>query len=210
MIAAAGRAAGAGLGVPASLGLLLPMEAGVPIPVPADLVMLLVGERVADGHFPLWAAIVALEVVAVAGTAALFLLARGPGYALVTRLGRRVGLTPERMEHASAAVERRGRVALAVGRATPGLRTVTTISAGACGLSARRTLPPSPMGLPRRSCRPFPVMHPRLWDLSWPRRWRGDGPPIVANFGAARRSSRKRRCMSFGSRRVACSPSSFC
>ena len=120
VLAATSRSAGAGLGVPASLGLLLPMEAGVPIPVPADLVMLLVGERVADGRFPLWAAVIALEIVAVVGTATLFLVARGPGHAFVARVGARVGLTPERMERAGALVERRGRSALVVGRATPG------------------------------------------------------------------------------------------
>ena len=146
IVAAAGRTAGAGLGVPASLGLLVPMEAGVPIPVPADLVMLLVGERVADGRFPLWAAVIALEVVALVGTTALFFIARGPGHALVSRVGSRLGLTTERIDRAGAMVERRGKSALVVGRATPGLRTVTVVAAGASGLNARRALPPLVIG----------------------------------------------------------------
>jgi membrane-associated protein len=141
-----GAAIGTGASVPAAFLLLLPMEAGVPIPVPADLVMLLFGERVADGSFPLWAAVVALEVVAVAGSAALFLFARGPGHALVTRIGPRVGLTSPRLERAVAMIETRGRAALVVGRATPGLRTVTTVAAGASGLSARRALPALVLG----------------------------------------------------------------
>src|SRR4051812_18938807 len=141
ILAATGRGAGAGLGAPASIGLLLPMEAGLPIPIPADLVMLLVGERVADGSFPLWAAVLALEAVAVLGTAALFLVARGPGHALVERFGARLGLTRERLDTASELVERRGRPALVVGRATPGLRTVTVVAAGASGLHARRAIP---------------------------------------------------------------------
>jgi membrane protein DedA with SNARE-associated domain len=146
MPAATARAAGTGLGVPASLGLLLPMEAGVPIPVPADLVMLLVGERVAEGAFPLWAAIVALEVVALVGTATLFLVARGPGHAVVSRLGSRIGLPPERFDRATEMVERRGRSALVVGRATPGVRTVTVIAAGASGLKTRRAIPALAIG----------------------------------------------------------------
>ena len=73
-MSATGSAA-SGLGVPVALLLLLPMEAGIPIPIPADLVMLLIGERAAAGSFPLWAAVLALEVVAVLGSAALFLLA---------------------------------------------------------------------------------------------------------------------------------------
>ena len=146
VMAATGRGAATGLGVPASLGLLLPMEAGVPIPVPADLVMLLVGERVAAGRFPLWAAVLALEVVAVLGTAALFVAARGPGHALVERFGTRIGLTPDRMDRATATVERRGRAALVVGRATPGVRTVTVIAAGASGVKPRRAIPALALG----------------------------------------------------------------
>src|SRR4051812_8825675 len=100
------------------------MEAGLPIPIPADLVMLLVGERVAAGVFPLWLAVLAFEAVAVIGTTALFLASRGPGRAVVERLGPRVGLTTDRLDRAVRVVERRGRPALAVGRGTPGLRTV--------------------------------------------------------------------------------------
>ncbi|HEY6710190.1 MAG TPA: hypothetical protein VJB61_21675 [Actinomycetota bacterium] len=47
----------------------------MPVPVPSDLVMLLLGERVSAGVLPLWLAVVLLELVAVAGTAALFLAA---------------------------------------------------------------------------------------------------------------------------------------
>src|ERR1700682_6267174 len=116
-----------GLGAPAAVGLLLPLEAGVPIPIPSDLVMLLVGERVAAGSFPLWLAVVGFEAVAVVGTTLLFLACRGPGHALVARLGPRVGLTEQRLARATALVERRGGPALAVGRGTPGLRTVTVV-----------------------------------------------------------------------------------
>jgi membrane protein DedA with SNARE-associated domain len=85
--------AGPGAGVPGLLGLLLVMEAGVPVPVPSDLVMLLLGERVSAGALPLWLAMAALELVALAGTAALFLTARGPGKALVARLAAPLGRT---------------------------------------------------------------------------------------------------------------------
>jgi membrane protein DedA with SNARE-associated domain len=54
------------------------MEAGVPVPVPADLVMLAVGAQVSTGDLPLVVAVLAFEAVAVLGTAALFLVARGP------------------------------------------------------------------------------------------------------------------------------------
>jgi membrane protein DedA with SNARE-associated domain len=136
----------AGLGLPAALALLIPMEAGIPIPLPADLVMLLVGERAAAGAVPLWLAVVAFEVVAVVGTAALFLVCRGPGHALVRRVGPRLGLSPARLSRATALVARRGRPALAIGRGTPGLRTITVVAAGGSGLTLRHALPALALG----------------------------------------------------------------
>ena len=131
----------AGFGAIAGLALMLPLEAGVPLPIPADLVMLAVGARVGAGDIPLWAAVVAFEAIAVAGTTALFLAARGPGHALLARFGPRLGLTPARLARATSLIDRRGLPVLAVGRATPGLRTVTAIAAGGSGLSAGRALP---------------------------------------------------------------------
>lgn len=143
--AAAAKSAGAGVavsvGAVAGIALLLPMEAGVPVPVPADLVMLAVGARVSAGGIALPVAVAAFEAVAIVGTTALFLAARGPGHAVIRRLGPRLGLSPARLGRATSLIERRGRLALAAGRATPGLRTLTVIAAGASGLSPRRALP---------------------------------------------------------------------
>ena len=131
----------AGLGGLAALVVLLPMEAGVPIPLPADLVMFTVGERVAAGKFPLWLAVGGFEVIAVVGTSALFLASRGPAHRIITRFGPRLGLTQARVGRAAAFAETRGRPGLALGRGTPGLRTITVIAAGVSGLSWRRALP---------------------------------------------------------------------
>ena len=137
---------GSGAGVPGVLGLLLAMEAGVPVPLPSDLVMLLLGERVSAGALPLWLAAAALELVAVAGTAALFLAAGGPGRALLARVGPRLGLTGPRLALASGLLERRGWPALATGRTTPGLRTVTVVAAASSGIRAGRALPALVLG----------------------------------------------------------------
>src|SRR6476620_10778002 len=131
----------AGLSGPLALVLLLPMEAGVPIPVPADLVMFAVGERVAAGKFPLWLAVAGFEVIAVLGTTALFLACRGPAQRILARLGPRLGLTEARLRRAAAFAETRGRPGRALGRATPGLRTLTVVAAAVSGLSPRRALP---------------------------------------------------------------------
>jgi membrane protein DedA with SNARE-associated domain len=140
-------AAGAGgAGTPSLLGLLLAMEAGVPVPFPSDLVMLLLGERVSAGALPLWLAVVALELVAVAGTTGLFLAARGPGRTLLHRAGPRLGLTAARLHRAAELLARRGWPALATGRTTPGLRTVTVVAAASSGVPAGRALPALVLG----------------------------------------------------------------
>ncbi len=145
-VLAAETGAGAGLGLPGLGVVLAAMEAGVPIPIPSDLVVLVLGERTAAGTFPLWAAIVLLEVVAVVGTATLLLACRGPGRAVIARLGPRLGLTPERLAKGTALIERRGRSALAIGRATPGLRTLTVLATGSSGVSVARALPALVLG----------------------------------------------------------------
>jgi len=135
------KGAVAGLSGSLALVLLLPMEAGVPIPVPADLVMFTVGERVAAGKFPLWLAVASFEVIAVLGTTALFVACRGPAQRIITRFGPRLGLTEARLRRAAAFAETRGRAGLALGRGTPGLRTLTVIAAAVSGLNGRRALP---------------------------------------------------------------------
>jgi len=132
-LAGVAAGAGSGAGVPGLLGLLVVMEAGVPVPVPSDLVMLLLGERVSAGALPLWLAVVLLELVALAGTAALFLAARGPGRALVARFGPgRALLAKVESRFGSAWGSGAGLPALVTGRTTPGLRTVTVVAEGAC------------------------------------------------------------------------------
>ena len=138
--------AGAAFGLPAATVLLTAMEAGVPIPVPSDLVILVLGERTSAGHFPLLLVAVALELVAAVGTAALFFLVRGPGRAVLGRIGPRLGLTDARLARASSFLDRRGRGALLLGRATPGLRTVTVAAAASSQVDPARALPPLILG----------------------------------------------------------------
>jgi membrane protein DedA with SNARE-associated domain len=137
---AAGATTVAGGGVAGVLGLLVLTECGLPLPVPADLLMLLVGQQAAAGTVPLWLAAAAFVVVAAVGTTAGFLLARGPGRAALARLGPRIGLGPDRVARATDLVLRRGRPMLAVGRTTPGLRTLTVVAA-ASAVPARIALP---------------------------------------------------------------------
>src|SRR3954466_2948053 len=122
---AAGATTVAGGGVAGVLGLLVLTECGLPLPVPADLLMLLVGQQAAAGTLPLCLAAGAFVAVAAVGTTAGFLLARGPGRTVLARIGPRVGLGPDRVARVTDLVVRRGRPMLAVGPATPGPRTPT-------------------------------------------------------------------------------------
>jgi membrane protein DedA with SNARE-associated domain len=128
----------------ASLGLLLLTETGVPIPVPGDLLMLIVGERASAGEPHVAIAALLLEVVTVAGTITLFIAARGPAKSMIDRFGPRVGLTPERLHRFTHAIDRPA--ALALGRMTPGARTITVVAAGGAATPWRRTLPPLLLG----------------------------------------------------------------
>ena len=125
--------------IAAALGLLLLTETGVPIPIPGDLMMLLVGERSSAGELPLWVAVLALEIITVAGTVALFVASRGPARALIQRVGPRVGLTDERQQRIATLVGKPATVAL--GRMTPGTRTITVIGCATSPLPWRDTLP---------------------------------------------------------------------
>jgi hypothetical protein len=99
---------------------------------------MLLGERVPAGAMPLWLAMVALELVALAGTAALFLAARGPGRALLSRLARQARSRVPGGERSRTAGEgglgRPQGPPGAGGRADdPGLWTVTVVALGFLG-----------------------------------------------------------------------------
>ena len=134
------------LGLPLALVAMLAMDAGVPLPIPTDLLLLLIGERAAAGVFPVWAAAIGLELVAIGGSTLLFLAARGPAAFLIHRFGPRIGLTPARVEAGARAVKRGGRGSLAIGRATPGLRAATVLAAAAADLKPSYALPPLILG----------------------------------------------------------------
>jgi len=135
---AAPGVASAGSG--ALFGLLLLTEAGLPIPIPADLLMLLLGERVSAGALPLAGVLIALQAIAILGTLGLFWVVRGPGRQVLMRFGPKVGVTEARIERVSAMVAKRGTPAVALGRSTPGLRTVTVVAAAGTGRSDTRLL----------------------------------------------------------------------
>jgi membrane protein DedA with SNARE-associated domain len=129
-----------GKALAAGAGIVLATEAGVPVPIPADLVLLGLGERAAAGSAPLWAVMLILEVVVLAGTLALFLIARRTGRRLLDRLGSRRPAVGAQVDRVRGIVERRGGAGLVAGRATPGLRTITVVVAALSSLRAATAL----------------------------------------------------------------------
>ena len=120
-------------GVLLLFGVILLKEIGVPVPFPGDLLMLLAGARAATGNLALWEVLVAATVAGFAGAFVQYFLARGPGRGFIYRFGKFVGLTPARLDKASATIKSRGWVAIALARALPGLRIGAV---AACGLAS--------------------------------------------------------------------------
>lgn len=112
--------------------IILLKEIGVPVPVPGDLLMIVAGARAATGQLDIWGVLIAATVGGMLGAYVQYLLARGPGRSFIYRFGKYVGLTPARLDKAADTIKGRGWVAVALGRALPGLRIGAV---AACGLA---------------------------------------------------------------------------
>ncbi len=124
-------------GLPAIAAVLLIKSAGVPIPIPADVLMFAAAARVAQGTDGLGLAFAVLLIAIIVGDVIQFWLARGPGRAAVYRFGRSLGLTPARLDAASALVRRSGPIGLAVIMLTPGVRAASVVACGLANVSLR-------------------------------------------------------------------------
>jgi membrane protein DedA with SNARE-associated domain len=114
--------------------------------LPADLIMLAVAARVAQGKLPLWPALGLILLAMVLGGLIQFWLARGPGRELLYRHGRLLRLPPERLDRAAATVQRGGVLAIAAATVTPGVRGVTVVGCGLAGTPVRIFLPGLTLG----------------------------------------------------------------
>ena len=98
-------------------------EAGVPLPLPSDLFIAALG---AAGHANASNFLVTMIIVFVAslgGSAVLFETSRRLGQPMLLRIGRRFGFNEERALRVERWLERRGAVAITIGRLTPGPRS---------------------------------------------------------------------------------------
>jgi membrane protein DedA with SNARE-associated domain len=116
-------------------------ETGVPVPVPSDLIMITAGVQAATGAYSLLELVLAIEGAMLIGGSAQFFIARGAGRAVIYRLGRFVGLTPERLDRAMAMLQKRGPLAVFLGLNVPGARAGIIPASGLARLAYRAFSP---------------------------------------------------------------------
>lgn len=116
-------------------------ESGLPLPLPGDLVMMLAGYRVALGQMHLLWTLFLLEAATLLGASILYWLAVRGGRPLLYRYGRYIHFDRAKLDRAEAWVQRRGAVAIILGRIIPGLRIPTALAAGVFGVPYRAFLP---------------------------------------------------------------------
>jgi membrane protein DedA with SNARE-associated domain len=121
-------------------------EAGVPLHIPADLVMVVAGTRIADGRMSLPLTLLLLEGATLLGASLLYWFAARGGRPLLMRYGRYIHLNHQRLDQAERWVQRRGALAVVIGRITPGLRIPSVIAAGAFGVPYREFVPALALG----------------------------------------------------------------
>jgi membrane protein DedA with SNARE-associated domain len=124
-------------GLLAVFGVMLLKEFGLPIPIPADLIMIGVAARAAQGRLSPVEAFLAILVPMLIGGVVQYSLARGPGRRLIYRLGRYIGLTQVRLDRMMERIRSGGTAAVAAGLTTPGLRIATTPASGLANLAPR-------------------------------------------------------------------------
>jgi membrane protein DedA with SNARE-associated domain len=128
-------------GLTAIVVLLLIKSMGVPIPIPADVIILTAAAWAAGGKLVLWQAIVGILLAVVLGGMIQYVLARGPGRGLLYRFGRYLGLTPARLDAASARVKKGGVLGVGLPILVPGVRGVAIVASGLAGVPVRIFLP---------------------------------------------------------------------
>ncbi len=131
--------------------LLLIEEAGVPLPAPGDTLIALAG---AQPHRTLASTVEVLALCTLAvfiGSSALYWAMRLGGRSFLSRYGRFMHLTPQRLARMEEWIVKHGPLAIILGRLIPGLRVPTTVM---CGLS----------GVPYRVYAPSAALAGLIWS----------------------------------------------
>lgn len=128
---------------PVGIGLLMALASVVP-PIASEVVMPLAGYVASTGRLTLSGVIAAGVAGAVAGALVLYALGawvRGERlHRFVERHGHWLLVRPRDVERAEQWFQRHGGLAVLVGRVVPGVRSLVSIPAGACGMPLGRFL----------------------------------------------------------------------
>jgi membrane protein DedA with SNARE-associated domain len=114
--------------------------------MPSETTVVLVGVLIAPNLAGLAQLILVAAAGAFAGDVAAYLLGRGTGNAVLSRIMRRENGIRAR-EWAQRQLETRGRLLIVFGRYVPGGRAATLATAGALGFSPSWFLPPEVLGV---------------------------------------------------------------
>lgn len=133
-------------GLVAIFVVMLVKEIGVPVPIPSDLIMLTAAAQAAAGKFTLWEGFGIILGAMVGGGLVQYALVRRLGRPFLVRVGRYVGLSPERIDGVAATVRKGGMGAIIVSLTTPGVRIATIPACGLAELPYRLFLPGMAVG----------------------------------------------------------------
>ena len=115
--------------------LLVIEEAGIPIPVPGDMLIMAAGARANRTLSYSLATLAVTSTAVIIGSSVLYYVMRTKGRDLLTRYGRFLHVSESRLSRVERWFQRRGRIAIIVGRLIPGLRIPTTVMAGLANVS---------------------------------------------------------------------------
>lgn len=107
------------------------------IPIAAAAIMLFAGFDVSTGHLSLLGVILAGALGDLAGSLVAYTIGATGGHELLERHGRKLHITPAKLELAHRWFERRGPVVVAVGRLLPFVRTFIAYPAGVVRMDLR-------------------------------------------------------------------------
>ncbi len=102
-------------------------ESGIPLPIPGDIFIALAA-GLPNSNYLLIVTTVVLSTLC--GSTILFSLSRKFGHLLITKYGKYIKITPEKVAKIEKWFAKHGGRAIIIGRLIPGLRTVTPIVAG--------------------------------------------------------------------------------
>ncbi|HEX8730610.1 MAG TPA: DedA family protein [Ktedonobacterales bacterium] len=124
-------------GLLALFALILVEEAGVPLPAPGDTLIALAGAQPHRTLAYTTEALAACTLAVFIGSSILYWLMRYGGHSFIARYGRYLHLKQERLDRIEGWIEKRGTLAIILGRLIPGLRIPTTVICGLTGVPYR-------------------------------------------------------------------------